>query len=249
MPFDVAPIQIAFILVGENEELINYYQEILNILIPVKFRCRLYNKNKQVNLNILQADKEGCPLKIILGPEELKKGEITLIKRDNIEKRITINIVAKNEFEAKFLPIFEDYSEKMSKISLENKEGVSSIKMKEQMLEGMKRGFKQGSIFKAVTQAREELNKNLYQKSVDFQDQHIFSVWEYQELAKKIGEGTIGLFLIPFCNNLNCEDTIPHKLPSYSVRCISLTEKLKGQEKCIFCTVPAVNYAYLGRSY
>src|SRR3954452_23115458 len=117
------------------------------------------------------------------------------------------------------------------------------------MIEGMKRGHKQGKIFKAITQAREELNKKIYQKSVDFRDQHIFPIEEYQELEKRIKGGIIGLFLIPFCNKLNCEETISRKLPSYSIRCISLTEKPKREEKCIFCTVSTMNYAYLGRSY
>ena len=117
MPFDIAPVQVAFILIGENEGLINYYQQIYGLLKPI-YRCQLYNKNKQVNLNILQADKEGCPLKIILGPEELEEGNITLKRRDNIENKITINIVAKSGFEAKFFPLFEDYAEKLNKISL-----------------------------------------------------------------------------------------------------------------------------------
>jgi len=166
LPFDVAPVQIAFILVKENEELINYYQEISKVLLFTKYRYRLYNQNKQFNLNILQADKEGCPLKIILGPEELKKGEITLIRRDDIEKKITINIIAKSEFEAKYFPLFEDYAEKLSKIGLEEykkneeapknwKNEIKPVNIKEQMMEGLKRGHKQGKIFRAITQARE----------------------------------------------------------------------------------------------
>ena len=251
LPFDVAPVQIAFILVGENEELINYYQEILETFTFTKYRCRLYNQNKQVNLNILQADKEGCPLKIILGPEELEEGKITLKRRDNIKNKITINIAAKSGFEAKLFPLFEDYAEKLNKISLEEykKNAIEPANIKEQMIESVKKGHKQGKIFKAITQAREELNKNLYQKSVNFRDQHIFSVREYQELEKKIKGGVVGLFLIPFCNNLSCEETIPSKLPAYSIRCLSLTEKPKEGEKCIFCAFSTDNYAYLGRSY
>src|SRR5205823_1768890 len=141
------------------------------------------------------------------------------------------------------------YFKKVNKIiSLEKNKGEANSLTKEQAIKAIKNGFKQGKIFKAVTQVREELNKNLYQKSVDFRDQHIFPAREYQELEKKIKEGIIGLFLIPFCNNLDCEETIPRKLPSYSIRCLSLTEKPK-EKMCIFCAAPAANYAYLGRSY
>ena len=82
MPFDIAPVQIAFILIGENEELINYYQEIYEILSSAGYRCQLYNKSSRVNLNILQVDKEGCPFKIILGKEELAKEENDVLRRD-----------------------------------------------------------------------------------------------------------------------------------------------------------------------
>jgi len=94
LPFDIAPVQIAFILIGEGEGLINYYQEINSFFTPY-YRCQLYNKNSRVNLNILQADKEGCPFKIILGKEELEKNEITLVRRDNVERKITVSLETK----------------------------------------------------------------------------------------------------------------------------------------------------------
>ncbi|CAJ0761602.1 17954_t:CDS:2 [Entrophospora sp. SA101] len=180
-----------------NIELTNYYQGIYNLLSPV-YRCQLYNKKLRVNLNILQADKEGCPLKIILGAEELKKEEITLIKRDDIKRKITIRLKA-------------------------------------------------GRILKIITKEIDKFKKNIYQKSADFRDKHIFPVGDFSELHEKISKEAKGLFLIPFCNFPDCEKTIPQRLPAYSIRCLSLITKSK--EKCIFCAAPAVNYAYLGRSY
>ena len=105
MPFAVASVQIAFILINESKELATYYQKINSLLTPV-YRCQLYNKSKQVNLNILQADKEGCPFKIILGNKELEQKEITLVRRDNVERRISIS-QEDNEIEQKYRPIFE----------------------------------------------------------------------------------------------------------------------------------------------
>jgi prolyl-tRNA synthetase len=246
LPFDIAPVQIAFILIREDEDLINYYQEMLNILVPAKFRCRLYS-------SALQADKEGCPLKIIIGPAELKKKKITLKKRDDIKKEIIIGM-QDDELEKKLFPICEDYMKKINKTILEKnkkneEKSLANINLEEKAMEAMKNGLKQGKIFKAVTQVKKELNENLYQKSVNFRDQHIFPVKEYQELEKKINEKKVGLFLIPFCDNLDCEETIPHKLPSYSIRCISLSEEPKEEAKCIFCIASTKNYAYLGRSY
>jgi len=248
LPFDVAPVQIAFILIGEKEELVNYYQEITSILTSAKFRCRLYNKNKQINLNILQADKEGCPLKIILGMEELEKEEITLIRRDDVKRKITISL-KENEIEKKYILAFEKYIEEIKKIDNVDNEKFKSELEKQNPLHSFKKGAMAGKIFKVITKEIDEFKKNTYQKSADFRDKHIFPTNNFSELQEKINKEAKGLFLIPFCNFPDCEKTIPHKFLSYSIRCLSLTKKLKEGEKCIFCAAPAVNYAYLGRSY
>lgn len=249
MPFDIAPIKVAFVLVEQSEELINYYKEISNLLTP-HLRCQLYNKSPRVNLNILQADKEGCPFKIIIGKEELEKGEIFLIRRDNIERKIPVSVLGgeNSEFEKKYLSILEDFSDKVSEIDDKNKKD-DFAKRKEVMREEIKKGARLGKILGAIGKEKEELQKNIYQKSVDFRDKHIYQVSNLSEIEKKINENTKGLFLIPFCNNLSCEESIPKKLPSYSIRCISVNKKTTEQEKCIFCLAYTTGYAYLGRSY
>ena len=244
LPFEVAPIQIAFILIEQSEDLINYYYEITSLLTSY-YRCQLYNKSPRVNLNILQADQEGCPFKIILGSEEIKKEEITLVRRDNIERKIPISLV-ENEMEKKYLSAAEKYIENLRKIDDEikkkwdkNNEAVTSFR-KGQML---------GKIFGVINKEKEEFQKNIYQKSVGFRDTHIFSLENYSELEKKIKEGARGLFLIPFCNNLDCEKKIKEKVPSYSIRCLSWQEKENITRPCIFCQKISQNIAYLGRSY
>ena len=68
-------------------------------------------------------------------------------------------------------------------------------------------------------------------------------------LEKKIKEGVIGLFLIPFCNQLNCEVKIKENIPAYSIRCIDMDKKVTEFQKCLFCQSPVQNMVYLGRSY
>jgi len=246
LPFDIAPVQIAFILIGENEELINYYQEIYESLSP-HFRCQLYNKNKQFNLNILQADKEGCPFKIIIGKTELEKKEITLVRRDNVERKITI-IIKDNETDQKLLVDYEKYMEDSSKFDDEEVK-KELVKMKKKSADLFKRGMMAGKIFKVITKEIEEFKKVLYQKSAEFRDKHIFPVDNYQQLEEKIKDGVKGLFLIPFCNNLDCEVNIKKRVPSYTIRCIVLEKKPTKSQKCLFCQLAAQNMVYLGRSY
>jgi prolyl-tRNA synthetase len=116
------------------------------------------------------------------------------------------------------------------------------------------KGSLSGKIFRVLTKEIEEFKKSIYQKSVDFRDKHIYSIDNYLELEKKIKEGVIGLFLIPFCNKLNCEEKIKKRVPAYSIRCIkelSISEKKKmlGSKKCLFCELLAEEMVYLGRSY
>ncbi len=246
LPFDIAPVQIAFILVEQSEELINYYQEINNFLTR-RYRCQLYNKSSRINLNILQADKEGCPFKIILGKEELKKNEITLVRRDNVERKITVGMEI-NEFEQKLIVVYEKHMEDISKLDGgETKKELA--KGKEEPTDRIKKGFKYGKIFQVITRETKEFKKNIYQKSADFRDKHIFSVSDYSELQGKIKNRIKGLFLIHFCNNLECEEKIKEKVPSYSIRCIALEKKIVEPQKCLFCQLAAQNMVYLGRSY
>ena len=244
MPFEIAPVQIAFILIGESPGLVNYYQKISDLLTPY-YRCQLYNKNSRVNLNVLQADQEGCPFKIILGKEELRKEEITLVRRDDIERRIAISL-ASSEVEKKGFVVFEKYCEELSEIYGEE---VKKEFEKNKVKNSFEKGDKTGKIFNIITKEVAEFNQVIYQKSADFRDKHIYPVDSFAELEKKIKEGTKDLFLIPFCNQLDCEIKVKERVPAYSIRCISEKEKVVQPKNCLFCQLPARHIVYLGRSY
>ena len=247
MPFDIAPIQIAFIIIEQSEQLVNYYQEIYDLL-SVSYRCQLYAKNSRVNLNILQADKEGCPFKIILGKEELVKEEITLVRRDNVERKITVSL-KDDEIGQRYFSAYEKYMESLDEI--DNGEVKKALVNKGiDRLYQFKKNFKLGKLFSIIEKEKAEFQKSISQKSIDFRDSHIFSIDNISELEKKISDGVKGLFLIPFCNNLDCEEKIKEKVVSYSIRCIPLFEKSDQViKKCLFCQSSTSLIAYLGRSY
>ncbi|WNE41145.1 MAG: Proline--tRNA ligase [Mycoplasmataceae bacterium] len=245
LPFDVAPVQIAFILVNEKEELVKYYQEIIDLLKPV-YRCQLYNKSNQINLNVIQADKEGCPFKVILGINELKNEEITLIRRDNIERKITINL-KENEIEKNYLSAFEKYVKELGQI--DDNLGIKKEIFRENIVNSHKKGARSGRLFSVIEKERKEFMEYLYQKNADYLNNHIYLVNNLKELEKKINNQEKGLFLIPFCNELSCEKKIKEKMTSYSIRCINLEKKTIESDLCIFCQSKAKNIVYLGRSY
>ena len=234
-------------MIGKSEDLFNYYQKIYSLLTPY-YRCQLYNESERINLNILQADKEGCPFKIILGKEELEKGEITLVRRDNVERKITVSLES-SETEKSFLHNFENnLAENLEKYNLESKSQERLNDEHNEIVNSARKGLKKDKIIKVIKQEIVGFQKNLYQKSADFRDSHIFPVNNFSELEKKIKEGKKGLFLVPFCNNLECEESIKKKVPAYSIRCVTMG-KVILTSKCLFCSSVAQNKVYLGRSY
>ncbi|CAI2177481.1 407_t:CDS:2, partial [Funneliformis geosporum] len=195
---------IAFILFQETPELINYYQEIFSSLSPY-YRCKLYNQGKK---NLLQADEEGCPFKILLGPEELEKREITLVRRDDIERRIPIKLAEATELEKKMLLIHEELTEKSNKLFFPHHSAAKLAEEKTKMVKTIQKGYQTGKLFAIINQEAKKFRQNIYQKSVEFRDSHIYKVDSFTELEKKLRGGVIGLFLVPFCHNLECEKKI-----------------------------------------
>jgi len=181
--------------------------------------------------------------------EELKKGEITLVRRDNVERKITVSLES-SETEKSFLHNFENnLAENLEKYNLESKSQERLNDEHNEIVNSARKGLKKDKIIKAIKQEIVGFQKNLYQKSVDFRDSHIFPVDNFSELEKKIKEGKKGLFLVPFCNNLECEEMIQKKVPSYSIRCIALEKNIIEPQQCLFCQSTAKQIVYLGRSY
>lgn len=248
LPFAIAPVQIAFILIETNQELINYYQAVAGLLTPY-YRCQLYNQSSQVSQNLLQADKEGCPFKIVFGSSELKNREITLVRRDDTERRIPIKLEVESDLEKKIFPLHEDFAEKVNKLIFPHHSPTQLAEEKAKMMSQIQKGAWSGRLFRVINQQVAEFSQAIYQKSVSFRDSHFYKVDSLVELKKRIEEGTIGLFLVSFCNNLECEKKIKEQVPAYSIRCINEKEKIKEGEKCLFCSQGAKVIVYLGRAY
>ena len=85
LPFEVSPIQFAFILINNDKKLIEHYKKIRSFL-DSRYRCQLYCQSSQTSSNLTQSDKEGVPLKIIIGQEEVINNSLTLIRRGDLDK-------------------------------------------------------------------------------------------------------------------------------------------------------------------
>jgi len=239
-PFFIAPIQIAFVLITNDLQLFKYYQEINN-LISTFYRCKLYNNNSQFNLNIKQADQEGCPIKIILGLKEMQEKNITLIRRNNNNKKYLIFL--EKDIKEDLILIHNNV---LKKIIKERKDYDYNIE-KYELEELIKKEIKKNKIKKIIEEQALLLNKNLYQNSLIFLKKNIYEIKNYEDLNSKIKINIEGLFLISFCNEIECEKNIKNKIKSYSIRCIK-ENIIKDKIKCLFCQSLAKIIVYLGRS-
>lgn len=194
-PFAIAPAQIAFIKYNDNEDL-NLYEAEIYKKLSSRFRCRFYNDSKQIGINFAKADKEGCPIKIIIGFNELESNALTVALRIFPKEKFIIN---KDE------------------------------------------------IFSFIEDSQLKISNHLYQKNLTIKNSHTFKINNYEELTEKIRIEK-GIFLVPFCDRSICEINVRKLFPSFSFRCISLSEEITNN-KCIFCLYNSIGMAYLGRSY
>jgi prolyl-tRNA synthetase len=91
LPPSVAPIQIVVIPIpykGSEEEIIEKSKEIAEKLKINGFRTQLDLREKLTpGSKYFEWELRGVPLRIEIGPRDLKEGTITLVRRDTLEKK------------------------------------------------------------------------------------------------------------------------------------------------------------------
>lgn len=208
IPVDVAPTQVAFIVFaekGDSENQVQEYYFSLRSLLAPYLRCRLYNKKSTNSLNLAQADREGCPFKIIIGQKEVESKKITLTRRNEGKTAISVDY---------------DPSEEETK----------------------------NGLLKVLGQEMIDFKKRIYRNSELFLKEHTWEEKDLKKIKERVKGEEKGVFLVPFCNLLECEKQIKEKLPSYSIRCL-VEKQAEKEEECVFCGEKTLLQAYLGRSY
>jgi len=91
LPPKIAPKQVVIIPVKESEEVNNLSLEILNKLNDNNIISYIDNSNKSAGFKFAEAEVNGIPVRIDLGPRDLEQGIITIARRDTREK-ITVSL-------------------------------------------------------------------------------------------------------------------------------------------------------------
>ena len=90
LPPKIAPNQVVIVPVKNNEEVIVLSKELEEKLNKAGIITYTDNSNKSAGFKFAEAEVNGIPVRIDLGPRDLEKGVITIVRRDTREK-ITIS--------------------------------------------------------------------------------------------------------------------------------------------------------------
>lgn len=89
LPFKVAPVQIAIIVVDpSNTQLIDYARKIEKTLGKKSYRIILDDSPKGMGFRINKYQTQGVPLCILVGGQELANNQVTMVMRDKEQKQI-----------------------------------------------------------------------------------------------------------------------------------------------------------------
>lgn len=91
LPPKIAPIQVCLIPIGKNDEVFEKIKEIKQTLDSENITNFIDTSDKTPGFKFAEAEVKGYPIRIELGPRDLENNQVTLVRRDTLEK-ITISL-------------------------------------------------------------------------------------------------------------------------------------------------------------
>lgn len=195
LPPKVSPVEVVIIPIwpsdNEKDFVVKKAKEIRDNL-KKNFRIELDLSDKHAGEKFYKWERKGVPVRIELGPREVKGGTLTIVRRDSGGKR-----------------------------TIEEKNMIQEIKSELQ-----------------------EIQKNLYQKALDFRMSRTSEVSTWDKFKEEIDKNNfVSAF---FKENAEVEEKIKDETKA-TVRCIPLNQNESG--KCVFSGEPTDTKVIFARSY
>ncbi len=86
LPPRIAPTKVAIIPIKDDEKVSKVTEEIYNKLTSAGIDCYVDNTDKSAGFKFAEAEVNGIPVRIEVGPRDLENGQITVARRDTKEK-------------------------------------------------------------------------------------------------------------------------------------------------------------------
>ncbi|KZX10449.1 proline--tRNA ligase [Methanobrevibacter filiformis] len=113
LPAIVAPVQVTIIPIifkDGQEEVLSKVEEIEKLIKDNGFRVNVDNRDIRPGKKFYEAELNGTPLRIEIGPRDLKENKIVLTRRDTLEK---INVSLEDDLIDIINDLFEDMTKTM----------------------------------------------------------------------------------------------------------------------------------------
>ncbi len=86
-PFEIASVQVVIIPVGQDRQVEQKCRKLLDMLVKEGYRTELDNSERTPGWKFNEWEMRGVPIRIEVGPKELKEGKLTLARRDTSTKQ------------------------------------------------------------------------------------------------------------------------------------------------------------------
>lgn len=106
LPPKIAPTQVVLIPIGDSEAVIDATHEIADMLQKNDISIKIDDSNKSPGFKFAEAEVNGIPLRIEIGPRDLDNHKVTVVRRDTREK-------ASYDYDEKLVTVVRDLLEKM----------------------------------------------------------------------------------------------------------------------------------------
>ena len=139
LPFDLAPIQIVIVPIiykGKEDIVMSKAREIFDLLKD-KYHVKIDDSDESVGNKFYYWELKGVPLRIEVGPRDIEKEQVVIVKRHDSQKYI----VKKNELEKKIDELASNYTNEVREKSLIDFESqIEIVYEKDTAIEAIKNG-------------------------------------------------------------------------------------------------------------
>lgn len=85
LPPNIAPIKVVFIPIGKDEKVLNIINDITKSL-PEDISYQVDTSDKTPGFKFADAEVKGIPIRVEIGMRDLENNQVTLVRRDTLEK-------------------------------------------------------------------------------------------------------------------------------------------------------------------
>ena len=90
LPWGVAPVQVVIvpILLGDKEKVLAVCRELQGELAAARVRVQLDTSDERPGAKFYKWEMKGVPIRLEVGPRDIEKGVVTLVRRDGAKKAV-----------------------------------------------------------------------------------------------------------------------------------------------------------------